>query len=367
MHSYSPLLQGPRNDSYNYHIAWLRMLLALYIFMFHLIPRYLYFNYDLNILWYIQKVTIQVFHGANETNPAVIAFVVMSGYCIHRNGLRIDDMDVISFLRKRIYKIVPMLFIGYCLGLVTFYSLCSDPRFKTILNTESIKINAILLKFFGVFSFFPYRFEEFIHQGNGPLMTCIVEFWLYVFYPFGLLLSNKFGDKLFWLFISSIAILILFVSYITENSSWWHNGSFFGFLCYWWIGVYSATNSGISKYSKLIGLFYLLTTLFLMTNNNLIIVELRKILFAMLIVMFLQYSEQLKQFTFGKDFFKSNYSLYCLHVPLITLALFFRINIYVAIILILSISYLIYLYIEKKFIVISKLSVNTIDGLKAIN
>jgi peptidoglycan/LPS O-acetylase OafA/YrhL len=70
----------------------LRALFALWVVIGHLIPwarrlqgveavpAWLYYFTD--------TIVDRLTQSSNELNPAVLCFIVLSGYCIHRNGLR---------------------------------------------------------------------------------------------------------------------------------------------------------------------------------------------------------------------------------------------------------------------------------------
>lgn len=346
------------NDAYNHNIAILRMLLATYVVYFHLVPRCVFFGYDVQSLLDVEFVLIQLFQSSGETNPAVLAFLVVSGYCIHRNGLRMGNMQITSFMLRRVFRIVPMLLLGTILGIYVFKYFQYDDRIYTITNTTFISAATIFYKLTGAFAFAPYRFEDLVHQANGPLITCIVEFWLYLTYPIFALVIMKYGNKPFWVMLLIISCLGAAAYSISPTvDSWWHNGSFLGFLTFWWIGVYAVDpQSALFKYKKTIIAAFLLFTLILIVHPRIfLLVELKKIALALNVAVLLRWSENFKIPAFGQSFFSSSYSLYALHLPLICIALFYGLNIYVACTLILMVSYISYLLIEKPFINLGKI------------
>lgn len=362
-----------KQDSYNSPIAAFRVLLALYIFCFHLIPRYAFYGYDIAPALNLELGLIQLFQGSRETNPAVLAFIVISGYCIHRNGLRVGNYNVREFLIRRAVRILPMFFIGTLLGALVVFFLRSDPQIATITNTQEFSLLGMLYKTSGLIAFIPYQFEQLSHQGNGPLITCCVELWLYACYPLLMLLILRIGDKAFWLLLCALTALGAAASTYSLNvESWWHNGSLFGFLIYWWIGVY-AVNAAykVFDYRKTFFLCYLALSIVLIffpmyLPKIHLFVELRKIIFALLVAGILRRSEQMPSFSiFGRNFAQAGYSLYVLHVPLICLALYFNVNIYVTFMTILLLVYLSYLYIEKPCIRFAK-TVNQEHGWRSL-
>lgn len=339
-----------RNAKYNPFIGLLRLLLAIYVLLFHAIPRYAFYEHDVGSLWTLQSALIKIFNDADQTNAAVIAFIVISGYCIHRNGLRTNYQDVKKFYIKRCWRIFPMLFIGTLLGCVIFLNLQHDPNIHVISNTKQITLTAFIYKMSGLFAFIPYKFEQFVHLGNGPLLTCILECWLYLLYPVGMWVIQTKGNRYFW----SVLSIMLFVGAILCNkimpqASWWNNGCIISFLFYWWLGVYALSeNNKIYKYKTWLLLGFWIATLILINHPGLyLLVEIKKILFALIISFLLRWSERLTKFKFPQELSASSFSIYVLHMPLLCLALYYDVNLFGAILLIIAGSYICYLCIEK--------------------
>lgn len=339
----------PRNSQRNSNIALLRMCLALYILFFHAIPRYKFYGYDMTGLWDIQVLLIKALQCGDETNPVVIAFLVISGYCIHRNGLRHNHKAVGNFLKRRLLRILPMLTLGTVLGVAVFTCLKHDPRILIITNTQSIELKSVLYKFLGLFAWSPYRFEESVHLGNGPLITCIVEGWLYLFYPVGMWLIIKYGTRVFCgLLLSLLLSGVLFCSIAPTMASWWHNGAVYSFLAYWWLGAFAVnpnTKLYNYKYTNLIG--YIGLGLLLHIYPNALCIELRKILLAMLFATFLRWSEDAPELPISPKFLTSSFSIYVLHTPLICLALYWGLDLWLTAGLITLLASITYKYIEQ--------------------
>ena len=55
---------------------------------------------------------------ATETHPAVLAFIVLSGYCIHRNGCRDASFLFSSYARRRAFRILPVYVLARLTGVV---------------------------------------------------------------------------------------------------------------------------------------------------------------------------------------------------------------------------------------------------------
>ncbi|WP_032112191.1 acyltransferase family protein [Candidatus Paracaedibacter symbiosus] len=346
-------------------LDYLRFLLALCVLLVHLIPwsNRLSIPISENIL-IINKLFIYVFQSSGETNPTVLAFIVLSGYCIHRNGLRKNNFDVKSFLIKRVFRISPIYFLAVLLGALAFLmSTKINVNIKEITSTSEISLSGILLKLSGVCSFFPHLFA-FSFQGNGPLTTVAVEFYLYLFYPFAIYFLNSIKEKYFWyglFLITSLGVILISIS--PPLKSWWHNGSFFGFLLYWYIGAKFISRKFAEKIKrniKSIVLAWLIITT-LLTFIKLewsVLIEFRKILFTLMIGSLIhsldkptlnsQDSNLLPiQKYFLKPLIESSYSLYALHTPLVVICLAFRMDWYIIVPICLVAGWATYLLIEK--------------------
>lgn len=350
--SRSSIFSIPSYDKYNGSITLARIALSLYVLFGHSVFWYDYYFNDVNpILRSINLCLYKIFQGSGETNLAVIAFITISGYCIHRQGMRLAEWDIKLFLQRRFFRIYPVLLMATIFSAVVYYYLSADPKIVTITFTQHISLSALIYKLSGLFAFIPNNFKDLVYLGNGALMTCCVEFWLYIFYPFLGLMVLKWGSKVLWTLIGSITLMgVIAYTLNPELSDWWHNGSFFGFLIYWWIGVYAVSrDSKIFTYSKQIICIYVALTFLLVLHPKLfLLVEMRKILFSLLIGAGMQWLEtkQIPRLP-ARSVFESGYSLYALHTPLICLALVYNFNFYVMVLCILMIAYISYVSFER--------------------
>jgi peptidoglycan/LPS O-acetylase OafA/YrhL len=63
---------------------------------------------------------LDVVQPAAETYPAVLGFIVLSGYCIHRNGLRRQEASFPSYAVRRTFGIVPVYLLAVAAGIAIF-------------------------------------------------------------------------------------------------------------------------------------------------------------------------------------------------------------------------------------------------------
>ncbi|MDF3047300.1 MAG: Acyltransferase family protein [Candidatus Midichloriaceae bacterium] len=351
------------------HIDILRFALAWFVVFAHICPWYDFSGLEVSKLFlHINKGLIKLFQTGGETNPAVLCFITLSGYCIHRNGFRINHpISLRKFFIRRTFRILPLFLLGSIFGAIIFFYCGHEEKIKAITGTSKLSAYGLFLKAFALHSFAPFKFSS-VYQGNGPLITAGVEFWLYVFYPLGFLMVKKFGSKNFVYALIALTLIGSCYAQIKPSiASWWHNGSLWGFLIYWYIGVFAVSEEFVKKIRervKLLLLTYLFISLFLIIVNSKLqpLLEIRKILFALMFGYFLYTLDRRSEKTTTNylrneylnkhlnRIIESSYSTYALHTPIIALCLYFKVNIVYAFLFILYAAYLSYMIIEKPFI-----------------
>ena len=290
---------------------------------------------------YINVALLKIFQASGETHPAVLGFIVLSGYCIHRNGFRLGaSFSLKSYAIRRSFRIMPVYCLAAVIGVALwFLGMQIDERVvQTLTGTSSISFWCFLVKISGVASFVPSLFTCSF-QGNAPLATAIVESWLYVFYGLVVwrLMRNEGLKVIYWIFgigwVCSFAIVLFSPTY----SGWWHNSSFFAFGVYWWIGAKFSEKDFSPKYSLIIISIMLLIPSFM--YSTLFLVELKKIglsiIFAYLIRLVDNGWRQSKYLAFGGQ---AGYSIYALHAPVLIMLLILNVPLYLGILFILLLS-----------------------------
>jgi peptidoglycan/LPS O-acetylase OafA/YrhL len=354
----SSILEGTRKKFHNSQITAARFFLASFVIFVHLFPWYSFCSaYNFYIINKLNKFIVSVFQKGGETNPAVLAFIILSGYCIHRNGLRDNEITLPhmkKFFKRRFFRIMPVYFLGIILGVTGFFCFSTNCS-KLITATTEISVAALLGKVFALHALCPLNFSDY-YCGNGPLVTVGTEIWLYLTYPLGLFLIKKFGQSAF---IKSLAIIlisgIVLCSVFPSFKGWWHNGSLFGFLPYWWIGVFFVNPPSLSSFYKkrFFGFFFLITMVYFVISKNPFVVEIRKLLLGILIGYFLNKIDTprpqlLSQYpAFLSNLMESSYSLYAIHTPIIVFFLFHQYNPFLCLSAIYLSAYLIYITYER--------------------
>lgn len=353
-HQATHIFKIPQESSYSVWVGFFRMFLALFVLYVHIVPWAVAYDHPpLKIFQSIDRLIVKIFQSSLETNPAVLAFISLSGYCIHRNGLRSHQMNLPSFFLRRLFRIVPLLLFGTLLGVFVFSLMKQDIKIQAITGTYFLSWKGIIYKLSGLFSLVPFGFKS-TYQGNSPLITCMVELWLYISYPFLGLYALKKGEKALAKVIIAITVVgVVLYTLFPALKPWWHNGSLFGFLIYWWLGVYAVHKScKLFLFPKTTLCAYIFLTLFLMKfPHTFLLVEIRKILFCLITCMILREIDGKRgPLLLKHSFFESSFSLYALHTPLICLGLFYHWPLYLTVTLILLGAWATYVLIEKPFI-----------------
>jgi peptidoglycan/LPS O-acetylase OafA/YrhL len=187
---------------------------------------------------WIGEALIWLFQGHAELNPAVLAFIVLSGYCIHRNGLRRGD-PVGPFLIRRVFRIVPIFLLGTAAGVVLFgLSFDRNPELAAALTgTREISPSCVAAKLSIVASLWPIA-HPCDFGGNAPLLTVMVEIGLYAVY---VLVSAIRREALIYVTctasVAAGAVIAFFNASHPTFYNWWQNSSLLAFLPYWWVGA----------------------------------------------------------------------------------------------------------------------------------
>ena len=322
---------GERKTSFSSGIESLRGIAASYVFLCHGIGWVLYAGVSDDavvsrmLLFILSKINVLVsafFQHNGETNPAVLCFIVLSGYCINRNGFRHGSVfNVKKFIVKRFFRIFPVFIFSSIAGLLLFkYGVKLNEKLVIALTaTQNVSFGNFLIKVFGISSFIP-QLHGVSFQGNAPLATVMVEIWLYLLYACIAKLSyhGYATSKIMKYLLLFYGINFFYVNFFSDSIGWWHNGSLIAFSIYWWIGALYSEKSSYCLV-KLSAVLYCVATVLLLSNSIsvLAVVELRKILFCMLFANFLLYVENQK-IVLSKFLFvgKISYSMYAFHAPI---------------------------------------------------
>jgi peptidoglycan/LPS O-acetylase OafA/YrhL len=358
-------LQAPISHKRSNGIDFLRGVLVIWVTVAHLIPwaAYVSGQREENFFEVIMSWLIKIFQTNGETHPAVLGFIVLSGYCIHRNGARSNtDFNSLEYGLRRFFRIYPVYILATIVGVVFYF--CSYEKISymavVLSGTAKIEFSCIAAKLTGISAFYP-SLHLCVFQGNAPLITVMVETWLYVLYALVIVYLLKGGNekKAMGLIGVMYCGVLGIVSMNPEFLGWWNNGSIFSFAVYWWIGAMFVRRKKLSRLTviTLSFIWLVLSVIFIFKIfNNLVLIEARKIIISCLFGSLIFYLDNKDHFlySFGNQIGLASYSIYALHAPCLMMLLIYGFSPWMAIIVAILIGLLVYHFFEKPFIQFGK-------------
>jgi peptidoglycan/LPS O-acetylase OafA/YrhL len=313
----------------------LRFLLALWVLLVHVVGFSLYMNgaSSIPVLAWVNQGLVWLFQRNGETHPAVLAFIVLSGYCIHRNGYRQQsNFSLKAFGVRRFFRIVPVYWLGVGLGIGLFQAslALNAAAAKALSGTGNISVQCMAVKLLGASSFLP-SLHECSFEGNAPLTTVMVEIWLYALYALVIYAAQK---KMTSPLMAGLAIFwCVMFGYVLLNpglSAWWHNGSLISFAPYWWLGAYFAEYGPRSINCKhLVRLWLYVGIVLVLVGSlgaSLYWVELRKAGLALLIALVIRWLDSGRAVPLLAKAGAASYDIYAFHAPVLIFLLLNKVN-----------------------------------------
>src|ERR1051326_1070245 len=187
-------------------IDCLRAVLAVWVLFTHLIPWARASSGIPERAVKLRAGLVYLFQTPAQTHPAVLAFIVLSGYCIHRNGLRRDRADLRAYVIRRVFRILPIYLLGAFVGAGAFWwaGRMNPTLTHELMSTQEMTLRHFLLKLSGLSAWMPSWHVASL-EGNAPLATVMVEMWLYVLYPLVFLLCvTRRNEIFFWVALAAV-------------------------------------------------------------------------------------------------------------------------------------------------------------------
>ncbi|SEA62999.1 Peptidoglycan/LPS O-acetylase OafA/YrhL, contains acyltransferase and SGNH-hydrolase domains [Paraburkholderia sartisoli] len=267
-----------------------------------------------------------LFQANGETHPAVVGFIILSGYCIHRSGLRSYRDDIVSYAVRRFFRIYPVFFIATIFGVAAFLVgfAINSAAVPSVSGTFSISAVHVVEKLVALEAINPNGYFSSI-QGNGPLQTVAVEMWLYAAYPAALLLIDRWSERAWWLLMficwsASIAIN----TYVPEWRPWSYNSSLIAFLPFWWLGAKFADKRFAAKLKRFIvapALVWLLISFDHAWGGQVaqLLAAIRQVAFAMCFACLVSSLDALRNTPDNavSELGAAGYSIYAFHAPIV--------------------------------------------------
>jgi peptidoglycan/LPS O-acetylase OafA/YrhL len=305
------------------------------------------------------KALARVFQPVGELHPAVLGFVVLSGYCIHRNGFRSGREGLGDYGWRRAFRILPVYLAATAVGAVgwSMATTHSADLTRLLTATAEIDVGCMLAKLTFIAAVVPTH-HPCAFQGNAPLATVMVEVVLYAIYgALAWLCLGRRREWIVWVTATLAFLAGLVVAAISSRRSelynWWQNSSVWGFLPYWWLGclfLHRAFKLDTATLKRIDGLWIVLT-LAVLATRSLVIAELRKLALAVLMGAAIARIDEsgLRVPGWLAALGRSGYSLYAFHAPVVYIALIAGVAWWIVLPLTIVTGALCYVAIEKPF------------------
>ena len=289
------LTQSPIRRERAAGIDALRGALALWVVLAHLVPWTTLVQGPEGapaILQGLSQFLTTLFQPNAELHPAVLGFIALSGYCVHRAGFRGSVGDLKGYGITRAFRILPCLFTATAFGVLAWQAVSdvSPSLARTLTGTQSIEIDCLLAKLSTLAAIVP-SYHPCSYAGNAPLATVMVETTLYVSYA--VLFMSIWGGYAFILPVVCGVSWVAALAVATAAKSnpllynWWQNSSLWGFLPYWWLGailLHSRVESALRRRWPVIGAAWIALTVWLWFGaGNALVSEIRKAVFCFLV------------------------------------------------------------------------------------
>lgn len=311
----------------------MRGVLAIWVMIAHVVPWSVYYvGAGAAPEWLLRATAIvqDTFQIAAETHPAVLMFIVLSGYCIHRAGLRRGSADLTDYAIRRIFRIYPVYLLAIAAGILFWFAssaITLDPS-REIAGTTSIEPMCIAAKVTGIVTVWP-ELHRCAFLGNAPLNTVMTEIWLYAAYPLILIgVGFRLGALRMMGFVVAVWLIGTLAVWLDPGlRHWWNSASLPGFLIYWWIGAAALDPSIGRMLQRWLPAFVLIFTClsvvaWLDVDRSILVAEGRKVMLALCTAVAIRALDRpTKIWTPATIVGRAGYSIYAFHAPVTTLVL----------------------------------------------
>jgi peptidoglycan/LPS O-acetylase OafA/YrhL len=316
-------------------LDFLRFFLAIWVIAAHFIPWAAYAQQPSIYASKLSQLLIYIFQPQFETHPAVLTFIVLSGFCINKAyRFNSESFNLRQYIIRRFFRIYPLYILAIIIGAICFlYSLLINAELTTTLSgTQKLSFISLLVKSMCLPAVIPqlHLSQPYHHfAGNAPLSTVMVEIWLYALYPFILLAASN-RKKFITILAITWSLSLFAITLYPQYSNWWHNSSFIGFIPYWYIGALAHHKHARAKldlyFTSIVVAWLILTALlYFKITNIFFLIELKKILFACIAAKFIFSisTKNLKNIVFQMPSLagRSGYTIYAIHAPVLYTAL----------------------------------------------
>jgi peptidoglycan/LPS O-acetylase OafA/YrhL len=352
------------------NLELLRFFLAFWVFTAHLLPWYTYGNstisHNVQQLVNLHAKLVLYLQPSGVLHPAVIGFLVLSGYVIATgfNEVKLSTMRS-KYIRewgtRRVFRIMPVYLLGLSIGWGVFAAI-EGSSFKLLTGTNNISPACLASKALSISSIIPTGYPNCAFQGNAPLVTTAAEIGLYIiFIGTSILLAKGFNASiaisisLIWV-LSNLMVATLLNSF--DLLQWWTHASSFNYLLPWFLGAALAIKSKKShlKFGRKLGASLLtsalitLMLLLLLNRSNPTDLFQRQIylfIYSFVFYFLIRLLVKVRQVGAISNFLGGiSYTLYAVHAPISIFMISYGLNLWTVVLANLFISAAIYKFFE---------------------
>lgn len=370
------LVHSPRLTGRAPGLDVLRAVFALWVLVAHVVGWTFYVSGPDSVASVVRVFFFEVLAPTKmtwELHPAVLGFIVLSGYCIHRNGLRENPSDLGPFAIRRAFRILPIYFLATAAGLasIAISSKINSVAGPALHGGIPLTLECIVTKTFLITTISPAHYNC-TWLGNGPLSTVTTEIALYIVYAAvfaSLFWRGSRGQVTVITACVSCFLVALMVAarapFSFQFYQWWQEVSVLGFLPYWWLGALGAQPQ-VSGFAKrmlpgLLGAYIVLTVGILafgtwkaaspeaINGGAFILSELRKLAFAAAVLGVIACAENwnIKDKNPAAFIGRASYSIYALHAPIAVILCVALCPWWLNVALCIGAGLLLYMFVEK--------------------
>ena len=196
----------------------------------------------------------QILQPKGALHPAVVGFLVLSGYVITL-GFNQEKFikNRFSYLKewsiRRSFRVIPIYILGVSLGVLFFLNLNTENA-KLLTGTNDISKICVFEKLIFISSVSPTGYPNCAFQGNAPLVTTSAEISLYAIFALTAwaMLRGFSRVAAIVLAVSWISLNILSATYLVNVAflEWVTHASSINYVLPWFSGCFLATKSVIS-------------------------------------------------------------------------------------------------------------------------
>ena len=239
------------------NLELLRFFLACWVFFAHLIPWMTFYGSQKSQFFTeintFANVITQILQPKGALHPAVVGFLVLSGYVI-TIGFNQDRFikSRWSYLQewsiRRVFRVIPIYILGVSLGVLFYLNLNTDNS-KLLTGTNHISKLCVVQKLLFISSVSPSDYPNCAFQGNAPLVTTSAEIGLYVVFALtSWVIFNGFARiaavllACSWISLNILAatnlVNVAFLEWVTHASS-------INYLLPWFLGCFLAAKKSL--------------------------------------------------------------------------------------------------------------------------